>query len=187
MMYVHSIMPMSTLSKVSAPLDALQVAKCFVHIAHEQKVPVPETGEEIREDIHHLKLQKLLYFAQAAHLAIHGTPLFSDRIQAWAFGPVIPAVYEHFRRYGSGPIAVEEGECSSDTLKNFLLEVWKLFGKYSAIELMNISHKVGPWSEYYRGGRDNTVIPESAIQEAFTPVFTSLNGARPSAAQKTTS
>ncbi|HUZ03805.1 MAG TPA: type II toxin-antitoxin system antitoxin SocA domain-containing protein, partial [Acidobacteriaceae bacterium] len=40
--------------------------------------------------ISNLKLQKLLYYAQAWHLALYGSPLFSDSIEAWVHGPVVP-------------------------------------------------------------------------------------------------
>ena len=45
--------------------------------------------------ISNLKLQKVLYFVQAEFLV--GTfdhrPCFSDPIEAWDFGPVVPSVY----------------------------------------------------------------------------------------------
>ena len=31
-----------------------------------------------------MRLQKLLYYAHGCHLATHGVPLFSDRIEAWS-------------------------------------------------------------------------------------------------------
>ena len=40
-----------------------------------------------------LKLNKLVYFAQAVSLKQYGVPLFSDEIQAWSYGPVEPEVY----------------------------------------------------------------------------------------------
>jgi uncharacterized phage-associated protein len=41
-----------------------------------------------------MKLHKLVYYSQAWHLVWDGVPLFGDEIQAWANGPVIPALYE---------------------------------------------------------------------------------------------
>jgi uncharacterized phage-associated protein len=40
-----------------------------------------------------MKLQKLVYYAQAWSLAWTDTPLFNEDIQAWAKGPVVPALY----------------------------------------------------------------------------------------------
>ena len=41
-----------------------------------------------------MKLQKLVYYCQAWHLAWEGRALFPEAIQAWASGPVCPALYE---------------------------------------------------------------------------------------------
>ena len=40
------------------------------------------------------KLQKLVYYSQAWHLAWDGTPLFDEPIQAWANGPVVRKLYD---------------------------------------------------------------------------------------------
>lgn len=40
-----------------------------------------------------MKLQRLCYYSQGWHLAWEGEPLFPERIEAWANGPVIPALY----------------------------------------------------------------------------------------------
>lgn len=39
------------------------------------------------------KLHKLLYYAQAWHLVWEEEPLFREHIEAWANGPVVPALY----------------------------------------------------------------------------------------------
>ncbi len=40
-----------------------------------------------------MKLQKLLYYSQAWSLVWDEGPLFVERIEAWANGPVVPALY----------------------------------------------------------------------------------------------
>src|SRR5271154_1529074 len=44
-----------------------------------------------------MKLQKLVYYAQAWSLVWDEKPLFSSRIEAWANGPVCPALYASHR------------------------------------------------------------------------------------------
>lgn len=44
-----------------------------------------------------MKLQKLLYYVQGWSLAWDEKPLYSEEIQAWANGPVVPAVLEHHK------------------------------------------------------------------------------------------
>lgn len=53
----------------------------------------------------HMKLQKLCYYSQAWHLAWEGVPLFPERIEAWANGPVVPVLYEALR----GEFQVDRG------------------------------------------------------------------------------
>lgn len=53
----------------------------------------------------HMKLQKLCYYSQAWHLAWDGVPLFPERIEAWANGPVVPVLYEALR----GEFQVDRG------------------------------------------------------------------------------
>jgi len=43
------------------------------------------------------KLQKLCYYAQAWSMVWESAPLFKERIEAWANGPVIPDLYEKHR------------------------------------------------------------------------------------------
>jgi uncharacterized phage-associated protein len=59
--------------------------------------------------IPHLKLQKLIYFAQAAHLAINDEELFDEQIEAWPLGPVVRSVYDVFQDHGRDIIAAEHG------------------------------------------------------------------------------
>jgi Protein of unknown function (DUF4065) len=40
------------------------------------------------------KLQALVYLSQAHHLASTGRPLFDEPIEAWAEGPIVPALHE---------------------------------------------------------------------------------------------
>jgi uncharacterized phage-associated protein len=58
-------------------MPACSVAKYFVSLV----------DEEAGDSISNLKLQKLLYYAQGAHLALHNTPLFPEAIEAWTRGP----------------------------------------------------------------------------------------------------
>ena len=48
-----------------------------------------------------MKLQKLVYYSQAWHLAWTENPLFEEKIEAWRDGPVVPKLFElhqgHFK------------------------------------------------------------------------------------------
>lgn len=51
-----------------------------------------------------LLLQKVLYYLNAEHLVRKGTRLFSDTMEKWGYGPVIPVVYTEFKSKGAGLI-----------------------------------------------------------------------------------
>src|SRR5271169_3358892 len=44
-----------------------------------------------------MKLEKLVYYAQAWSIVWNESPLFRERIEAWAAGPVVPALYYRHR------------------------------------------------------------------------------------------
>ena len=45
----------------------------------------------------HLKLQKLLFYVQAYHLAYFDSPIITDSFEAWAHGPVSRKIYNELR------------------------------------------------------------------------------------------
>jgi uncharacterized phage-associated protein len=98
----------------------------------------------------HLKLQKLVYFAQGASLHYSGVPLFSEPLEAWEHGPVCPILYRYYKDAGRLPIPVLKPlevartyftEAQVDVLDTAVL----LFGGYSAKSLRQMSHLDPAW------------------------------------------
>ena len=56
-----------------------------------------------------LKLHKLAFYAQAAHLVHHASPLFPEDFHAWVVGPVSPELY-HLHQ---GKLLIRPGELPS--------------------------------------------------------------------------
>ena len=52
-------------------------------------------SNQINHPINNLKLQKLLYYVQAATLVKTGRKCFNSKIVAWQFGPAIPEAYRY--------------------------------------------------------------------------------------------
>jgi uncharacterized phage-associated protein len=63
-----------------------------------------ELARQGNEQLTHMKLQKLLYFAHGWHLAFFGEPLVAEGFQAWQYGPVSQNVYDWFRKFGAKSI-----------------------------------------------------------------------------------
>lgn len=102
-----------------------------------------ESGEGLTP----LKLQKLIYYAQAWALANFDRPLFDDDFQAWAHGPALPEIYAKYRRYAWNPLPVEKGPLPSGKVGGFLQAVLDEYGQYSAKKLEVMTHKELPWKE----------------------------------------
>jgi uncharacterized phage-associated protein len=102
--------------------------------------------QEAGDPISNLKLQKLLYYAQGWHLAVHKTPLFGERLEAWVHGPVQPGVYGHYKHFRWNPITDEiaPGQLT-DGEKAVVDEVLAVFGTDSPYELERRTHSEPPW------------------------------------------
>lgn len=106
--------------------------------------------------ITHLKLQKLVYYAQAWTMAIRGEPLFPERIEAWIHGPVCPDLYYEFRHYGFDeikPVSDFIPDAFSKQEIEILDAVWNAYGQYDGRYLEEMTHKEEPWKNARRGLR----------------------------------
>jgi len=144
------------------PYPALTIAKWLIAWAEAQE-----------EELSNLKLQKLLYYAQGYHLCERGAPLFSDQIQAWSHGPVVPQVYHQFKSSGNSSIELPPDDPFTwdevdPVTADFLSRVWNTYGGYSAGRLRNMTHEERPWREHWREDERGTQIPVEEIQEYFT-------------------
>lgn len=98
------------------------------------------------ENITNLKLQKLLYYTQAWHLAIHGRPMFEGNFQAWTHGPVNVSVYNRFSDYRWQPITEAiQGPNISQEEEAHIQEVLESYGGFGAYELERLTHSERPW------------------------------------------
>ena len=115
-----------------------------------------------------LKLQKILYFVQAEFLVGMGKACFDDEIEAWTYGPVVPAVYFEYKIFGSTNIP-DQGDNDFESIsrqdKDCLDAIIDVAAKYSASSLVEITHRQSPWKNAYR--RKDKVIKQSEIKEYF--------------------
>ena len=121
---------------------------------------------EDTDDRTNMKLQKLLFYAQSAFLAIKGVPLFNNNILAWEHGPVIPEIYDKFKINGNKGITEYNENDLKDISKddvNLLIDVYNLFGEYSAWGLRNLTHSENPWKSTKR----NDVITIDKMANTF--------------------
>ncbi|MEO5358754.1 MAG: DUF4065 domain-containing protein [Nitrospirae bacterium YQR-1] len=123
-----------------------------------------EEGEEL---ISNLKLQKLVYYAQGLYLIFFKKPLFEESIEAWTYGPVIPTLYHRYKESGAGSIPPPENftpDVIAENDREFLDEIFDVFGQFSAIRLKDIAHEDMCWKQAYDKGT-GTIITHEAMTE----------------------
>lgn len=134
-----------------------------------------KADESVGDGISNLKLQKLVYYAQGFHLALHGGPLFAERIEAWEHGPVVPELYHHYKGHGAGNIPAPAASDPDDydrASAELLDEVYDVFGQYSAWKLRNMTHEDRPWIDAYQNGERGRVISHVALRDYFKDYVT---------------
>lgn len=143
---------------------ARQIAEWFVAWAD-------ETDDA---EITQLKLQKLLYYAKGLHMRnSDGLPLFPERMEAWAHGPVVVDVYHDVKRYGKLPIDPDEfisDDFDWDDYRDVerdLIEVWDKYGPYSAWALRNKTHTESPWKKNFVEGKRGLEITDADLKNYF--------------------
>lgn len=119
-----------------------------------------------------MKLQKLAYYSHAWHLVWDETPLFSERIEAWANGPVIRELYNQHR----GEFAVSKwpaGDAAklSTSERTTVDAVIGFYGAMTAHQLSELTHSEPPWQQARQGlpsgSRSSVQITDAAMAEYY--------------------
>lgn len=117
--------------------------------------------------ITNLQLQRILYFVQKDFLK-RGSPAFSDEIEAWEFGPVVPNVYFYFCGFGAMPISMSRDAVPNlSTDKNIIDNIVENKRSLTPWEITKETCKItGAWSKVYDNGKGRQhIIPVGLIKE----------------------
>jgi uncharacterized phage-associated protein len=129
-------------------------------------------ASDLDKPLSNLKLQKMLYYAQGWHLAVKGSTLFPDSIEAWIHGPVVPSVYRAYKSHGFGPLHVDvkPPRLAKDT-REFLETLFHHYVKFDAYELELATHREEPWKAAREGlapdQPSRNTIPLTALKRYF--------------------
>lgn len=118
------------------------------------------------------KLQKLVYYAQAWSLVWDECPLFSQRIEAWANGPVCPALYNaHRGAFLVQGIAQGNADHLAKDARETVDAVLSHYGDKSSQWLSDLTHQEDPWINARRGlpegERSNVEITHGAMADYY--------------------
>lgn len=115
-----------------------------------------------------MKLQKLVYYCHAWSLVWDEKPLFPERIEAWANGPVVPTLYNFHR----GMFEVKSLKLGDPTkiqgeTKETIDKVLETLANKSTKWLIDLTHLESPWLDARNGlgtgERGNSEISNEAI------------------------
>lgn len=126
--------------------SAIDVAKNIINIYNAKVDGLVCDYDITPEYITNLKLQKLLYFVQAICLMVFGKKVFSEKILAWSYGPVVNEVYQQYKQNHAGEIKSEKSVKNiSSGLYKIIDEVVNCYGSIEATELISFTHEEEPW------------------------------------------
>jgi uncharacterized phage-associated protein len=136
-----------------------------------------ETGSLITN----LKLQKLVYYTDAWHLANYGEPLIKEDFQAWVHGPAIPSLYGEYKHFSWQPIVREDlttekleqiKKVIGDKAVELLDQVCDSYFGLTAYELERLTHNEEPWKKTREGLSDDEpsdrVISKDLIRDYYS-------------------
>lgn len=93
-----------------------------------------------------MKLQKLVYYCQGWSLAWDGEPIFNEKIQAWANGPVVYELFDHHRgMFRVSSWSLGDTDKLTQDHKETIDAVLSSYGKMSGQQLIEKTHAERPW------------------------------------------
>jgi uncharacterized phage-associated protein len=104
----------------------------------------------------HLKLQKLMFYADAWHHVFFDRPLTPEPFEAWVHGPVLRSVWNEFRdvsvltndipsdRIRQDILQATQQRLTSDQLE-FVGDLLDEYGGHTAYHLERLTHSEAPW------------------------------------------
>lgn len=127
------------LSTISAPVTVFDVASYIL-----EKLGSCTT----------MKLHKLLYYCQVWSLVWDERPLFKERIEAWANGPVVRDLFPFHRgvyEVNASNFVIGNPRLLNETQRETVDGVLIFYGDKSSQWLVNLTHSEQPWIDARQG------------------------------------
>lgn len=153
-----------------SPYTVDQIANFFISRIDSEK------GDSITT----LKLQKLVYYAQAWSYTLFDKKLFSNKIEAWAHGPVVRNLWERFRGIPKDtPLKIKANVNDNEFDENtfaLLNDIISVYGEHSGGHLEKLTHSESPWIN----ARGNCLPHEKCANEislkSMKEYYSTING-----------
>ncbi len=127
----------------------------------------------LKKNTSNLVLQKLLYFIQAASLHYLHQPAFTDDIEAWQYGPVVPEAYRAFKYHFEE--LKNSQEIEEPEIRRIVEIIISGLKNKTAFDLVNLTHSYSSWKESWEIGPGKTISQEK-IRECHNEIAGQKNG-----------
>ncbi|MEA1884476.1 MAG: DUF4065 domain-containing protein, partial [Thermotogota bacterium] len=102
-------------------------------------------------------------------------PLFQEKIEAWANGPVVRDLfYFHRGQFSISSIPIGNPDLLNDVQKETVDAVLEFYGNKSAQWLIDLSHQEEPWQEARRGISPNAASHRIIRIDSIAEYYSSL-------------
>lgn len=122
-----------------------------------------------------MKLQKLVYYSQAWSLVWDEEPMFPEKIQAWANGPVVRKLYDQHRgAFQVTSLRRGNPDNLTDTQKETIYAVLEGYGNKSAQWLSDLTHMEKPWGATRKGLQEGASSEKEIKHETLYSYYSTL-------------
>lgn len=124
-----------------------------------------------------MKLHKLLYYCQAWSLVWNDKPLFKEKIEAWANGPVIRELFVFHKGLFSlsyWDLTTGNEENLSKDQKETVKDVLDFYGNRDSQWLIDLTHSEDPWRKARKGLKPMERGNEEITLESMNDYYSSL-------------
>jgi uncharacterized phage-associated protein len=123
-----------------------------------------------------MKLQKLAYYSQAWSLVWTEEPLFEERIEAWAHGPVVRHLYNAHRGFYRLWPKFFSGNPNnlSEEQRDVIDRVIAFYGSKDPQWLSDLTHMEDPWRNAREGMEDGVRGEREITKEAMLEYYSGL-------------
>ncbi|MBE7364871.1 Panacea domain-containing protein [Corynebacterium guaraldiae] len=135
--------------------------------------------ENVDSGVSTMKLQKLVYYAQAWSLVWDEKPLFNSRIEAWANGPVCRDLYKCHRGEFTASTDMFPGDSTQLNAdeKDTIDAVLAAYGHLNGQQLSDLSHNERPWREARVGVADGAPSTNEVSLEVMQDFYSAMQSA----------
>ncbi|WP_296009593.1 Panacea domain-containing protein [uncultured Adlercreutzia sp.] len=130
-----------------------------------------------------MKLQKIVFYSHAYHLVRTGEPLVDEKIEAWANGPIFPALFDKHRRSFVVSRGFFSGFAKGAPLKSSeviaLRAALGAFRDMTGAELSELTHSESPWADARKGLAPAARSHNQISDESIMKFYSSLSCANP--------